>query len=63
MKRHKNKIKRAIESLEDILERIGPYIPKPPKEEKRKERPWRMAKDVPPQYPNQPKHNQVTSPF
>lgn len=62
MKKGKNKIiEQAIESLEDILKRIGPYMPKSPKAEQKKERQWRLAKDddtLP-----LPKHNQVTSPF
>ena len=62
MKKGKNKIiHQAIESLEEILKRIDPYIPKSPKAEKKEERQWRLAKDdsVLPS----PEHNQVTSPF
>lgn len=60
MKRNK-KIKSALESLNDILKRIGPYIPETPEGGKRKEKPWKMAKDV--SSPYIPRHNQATSPF
>ncbi len=59
MKKDK-KIEQAKESLEEILRRIGPYMPKTPKSEPTKERQWKMSKGT--IYPN-PKHNQVTSPF
>ena len=63
MERHKNKkIEQALESLDDMLRRIGPYMPKAPNEPPRKERQWKMAKDACP-IPYPPKHNQVTSPF
>ena len=62
MKKGKNKIiEQAFESLEDILKRIGPYMPKLPKAKQKQERQWKMSKDdaiLP-----SPKHNQVTSPF
>lgn len=62
MKKGKNKIiDQAIESLEEIVKRIGPYMPKPPKAEHKEKRQWRLAKDdntLP-----SPEHNQVTSPF
>lgn len=35
------KIKSAKESLDDILKRIGPFMPKPPKVEKKSEPKWR----------------------
>lgn len=60
MKKNK-KIEQAKESLEDILRRIGPYMPKTPKAEPTEERQWKMSKDA--ICPNLPKHNQVTSPF
>ena len=55
---------RAVVGLELCLLRIGPYMPKLPKEEQKEVRQWRLAKDdtvLPPSCP--PKHNQVTSPF
>ena len=56
-----NKLKKAMESLEDILERIKPYLPETPKAEPKEERQWKLSKnnDFPPPH----KHNQVTSPF
>jgi len=64
MKTYKNKkdIKCAQESLQDILKRIKPYMPEPPKAQPKKERHWRMARDAI-FLPRLPKHNQVTSPF
>jgi hypothetical protein len=62
MRGHKNKkIEQAKDSLDDILKRIGPYMPKTPKEEPTKERQWKMSKDI--TCPHLPEHNQVTSPF
>lgn len=59
MKKNK-KIEQAKESLEDILRRIGPYLPKPRESKKTEEPQWKIPKGT--TYPN-PKHNQVTSPF
>ncbi len=64
MKGQKNKkIEQAVESLEEILRRIGPYLPKAPEREQKEERQWRLSKDTTYPLPCQPKHNQVTSPF
>jgi len=63
MRGHKNKkIEQAFESLDEILKRIGPYMPEAPKGEPKEERQWKLAKDTTP-LPCWPKHNQVTSPF
>ena len=65
MKAGKNKkIDQATESLEEILKRIGPFMPKPPKPEPREQHHWRLAKSgtgLP--ATRSPKHNHVTSPF
>ena len=64
MGKSKNKrIKQAFESLEDIIKRIGPYMPEPPKGEQKTQRQWKMDRDVVFPLPCLPKHNQVTSPF
>ena len=60
-KRENKKIKQACESLDDILKRIGPYLPEPPKGETIEESQWKMDKVL--SLPLFPKHNQVTSPF
>lgn len=56
-----NKLKKAADSLEDILDRIGPYLPKMPKAEHKEERQWKSSKSN--DFLDLPKHNQVTSPF
>ncbi|MHC4595693.1 MAG: hypothetical protein ACYS19_12215 [Planctomycetota bacterium] len=64
MKGRKNKkIEQAIESLDEILKRIGPYMPEAPKGEHKEERQWKLAKDTVFPLPCPPKHNHVTSPF
>jgi len=64
MRKSKNKkIKQAFESLEDIIKRIGPYMPEPPKQEQKVNRQWKMDRDAVFPLPRPPKHNQVTSPF
>jgi hypothetical protein len=61
VKNGKNKrIEQAVESLEEILKRIGPYMPKTPKGEHKQERTWKLSKDTALPLP---KHNHVTSPF
>lgn len=55
------KIEQARESLDDILKRLGPYIPKLPKGKQKEEPQWKTDKET--IYPCLPKHNQVTSPF
>ena len=59
----KKKIGQAIESLEDILKRIGPYMPKLPQSEAQEKRHWKSADSGNIPLLRQPKHNQVTSPF
>jgi hypothetical protein len=61
--RKNKKIEQAFESLEEILKRIGPYMPKMPKAEHKEERQWKLGKDATFPLPCLPKHNQVTSPF
>jgi len=55
------KLQKAYESLDEILERIGPYLPQSPKTKPKKERPWKLSRDT--GFPLPPRHNQVTSPF
>jgi len=56
-----NKLKKAFDSLDDILERIGPFLPETPKAEYKQERQWKLSKDT--DFPLPHRHNQVTSPF
>lgn len=61
MKTHKDKkIQEAFDSLEEIVKRIKPYMPKVPKAEPKKEQQWGVSKGT---LPSAPKHNHVTSPF
>lgn len=57
------KIEQAFESLEEILKRIRPYMPKMPEGVKKEEKQWKLSNDNTFRLPNQPKHNHVTSPF
>jgi len=61
--RKNKKIEEAFESLEEILKRIGPYMPEAPKGERKEERQWKLSKDTAFPLPSLPKHNHVTSPF